>query len=169
MIDVRQLSRGDLVKLAEMYAKNWLAHDGCWFLAAEEKYGLETAIELDTKSWQRFSVAEANRIKRTFHLPPEGGLKALEEAFGYRLYAMVNIQESEWKDAHRLVFRMKECRVQAARRRKNLPDFPCKQVGFVEYGQFAKTIDARIVTKCIQCPPDPVKDDYCIWEFTLPT
>jgi uncharacterized protein DUF6125 len=38
------MSRDDLLRVLEMFAKNWLAHDGCWFLAAEERLGLEAAI-----------------------------------------------------------------------------------------------------------------------------
>lgn len=34
MDHVKNLSREELLKLIEVYAKNWLAHDGCWFLAA---------------------------------------------------------------------------------------------------------------------------------------
>ncbi|MFC1554697.1 DUF6125 family protein [candidate division KSB1 bacterium] len=166
-MDFKDLSKDELLRLLEIYAKNWLAHDGCWFLAAEEKYGLETAIELDTRSWERFSPAEAKRIMKEFSLPENGGLKTLNEALKFRLYACVNKQESEWKNENTLIFRMVECRVQQARRRKNLPDFPCKPVGLVEYSKFAETIDPRIKTRCISCPPDDVKDNYCTWEFTI--
>ena len=64
------------------------------------------------------------------------------------------------------MFRMVDCRVQSARKRKGLPDFPCKSVGLVEYEWFAKTIDPRIETRCICCPPDAHPDDvWCEWEF----
>ncbi len=43
-------SRTDMLKLAQLYARNWLAHDACRFLAAEEKFGLGTAIELDAQA-----------------------------------------------------------------------------------------------------------------------
>lgn len=161
------LSREELLKLVSVYAKNWLAHDGCWFLAAEEKYGMATALELDTKSWQRFAVAEARRIMKAFDIPPNGGLKALEKALQFRLYAAINRQEVEWVDDHLMIFRMVECRVQQTRRQKKLPDFPCKSVGVVEFSQFAKTIDPRIKTRCIACPPDAVADFFCGWEFTI--
>lgn len=167
MEDITSLSREELLKLVEAYARSWLAHDGCWFLAAEEKYGIDIAMELDTRSWERFSPAEARRIMRSFDIAPHGGLVALEKALGYRLYAAVNRQEAEWIDERTLVFRMVECRVQTARRRKGLQDFPCKPVGIVEYGGFARTIDPRIRTRCLTCPPDPVTDCYCAWEFTL--
>ena len=49
---------------------------------------------------------------------------------------------------------MNDCRVQAARKRKGLADYPCKSGGLVEYRSFAETIDPRIRTSCIACPPD---------------
>lgn len=165
-MDFNDWTKADLIKLVEMHAHNWLAHDGCWFLAAEEKYGIDAAIELDTKGWERFTVAEARRIVRTFDLPSQGGLDALEKALSFRLYATVNEQQIE-REPDRLIYKMVNCRVQAARERKGLPHFQCKPVGIVEYGGFAATIDPRIETRCVSCPPDPVKDAHCIWEFTL--
>jgi hypothetical protein len=167
MDHIEELSREELLKLVQIYAKNWLAHDGCWFLAAEEKYGIETAIELDAKSWERFAVAEAKRIMKEFEIPANGGLRALEKALQFRLYAAINRQEIEWVNDKKMIFKMLECRVQKARREKNLPDFPCKSVGMVEFSQFAKTVDPRIKTRCLACPPDPVGDFYCGWEFTM--
>ncbi len=166
---LQDLSRDELLTLIDVYAKNWLALDGCWFLAAEEKYGLETAMELDARCWERFSPAEAKRIMQAFDIPASGGLDALERALKYRLYAAVNTQQIERVDPTTLVYRMLDCRVQAARQRKGLADFPCKSVGIVEYSKFAETIDPRIKTRCLQCPPDKVDNSACAcaWQFTI--
>ena len=162
------MSREDLIRLLEVYGKNWLAHDGCWFLAAEEKFGMEMAIELDTRSWDRFAFAEARRIMQAFSIPCGGGLAALERAFGYRLYTTVNLQSARWTADGALEFRMDDCRVQSTRRRKGLPDFPCKPVGLVEFSRFAEAVDPAIRTECISCPPDEAGGAYCIWRFTKP-
>ena len=163
-----QMTRPDLLKALEMFAKNWLAHDGCWFLAAEERFGMEAAIELDAKSWERFAAAEARRIMNVFGVPAGGGLPALEKALSLRLYSLINSQHVEWsEDRQQLRFFMDVCRVQDSRRRKGLPDFPCKQVGMVEFGTFARTIDERIRTKCIRCPPEASSGEYCAWEFFM--
>jgi len=165
---LRGLSQEELVDLLEDAAKNWLAHDGLWFLAAEEKFGIETAIELDRRAWEQFTVVEAERIMRRLGLEPGGGIPALKKALQYRLYARLNEQEILDVDEHTIIFRMNDCRVQAARKRKGLPDFPCKPVGLVEYEYFARTIDPRFRTRCIACPPDPHPEEYwCAWEFTL--
>lgn len=162
------MGRDELLSALAMFARNWLAHDGSWFLAAEERFGMEAAIELDARSWARFAAAEARRIMATFDLPAGGGLPALEEALGLRLYSVVNAQRVEWSvDRQRLRFFMDQCRVQDTRRRKGLPDFPCRPVGTVEFETFARTIDPRIVTKCLRCPPDAPEAQSCAWEFTL--
>ncbi len=166
----KEFSRAQLEGMLQDAALNWLAHDGLWFLAVEDKFGLDTAIELDTTAWEGFAVTEAKRIMKRHHIPEGGGMPALAEALGKRLYSFINRQEIIEQSETRLVFRMNECKVQSTRERKGLPEFPCKSVGIVEYSGFAKTIDPRIITRCIGCPPDAHPDEwYCAWEFTLQT
>jgi hypothetical protein len=163
-----EMNREELLEALRMFAKNWLAHDGCWFLAAEERLGIDTAIELDARAWERFAAAEARRILETFAIPAGGGLEALEQALDRRMYALVNEQHGEWSDDRsRLRFVMDTCRVQQTRRRKGLADFPCKPVGTVEFSTFARTVDPRIRTTCLGCPPDATGGRYCSWEFRV--
>lgn len=162
------MSREDLLRALEMFAKNWLAHDGCWFLAVEESLGMDEAIELDTAAWQRFAVTEASRIMNTFGLAAAGGLQSLEKALSLRQYSLINSQRFEWsEDRKRLRFFMDVCRVQEARRRKGLADFPCNSVGIVEFEMFARTVDPRIHVRCLHCPPETPEGKYCGWEFTV--
>ena len=105
---------------------------------------------------------------KRFNIKEGGGIPALVKALSFRVYANINVQEVVEITDNRCVFRMNNCRVQYARNQRNLPDFPCKAVGVVEYGDFAKTIDPRIKTKCIACPPDPHPENYyCAWEFSI--
>jgi hypothetical protein len=162
------MTREQLLRALEMFARNWLAHDGCWFLAAEERHGLEQAIALDERAWAQFAAVEARRIMSTFEIPAGGGLEALEKALGLRMYSLINQQHSEWSaDRTSLRFYMDVCRVQETRRRKGLPDFPCKSVGIIEFETFARTVDARIQTTCLHCPPEAPEGKYCAWEFRM--
>jgi hypothetical protein len=97
------------------------------------------------------------------------GLEGLKKALKYRLYAVLNTQEIRNETAKAFEFYMVDCRVQSARRRKNLPLFPCKSVGLVEYAEFARTVDPRIKTECIACPPDAHagKEYFCGWRFSI--
>ncbi len=168
MKEIKDLSRQQLLELLEDAAKNWLAHDGLWFRAVEDRFGIETAMELDRKAWEKFTVIEARRIMNRLGMEPGGGISALARALQFRLYARINVQEIREMSETRCVFRMTNCRVQEARRRQGLPDFPCKPVGIVEYSGFARTIDPRIQTACLTCPPDPHPPDvWCEWEFRI--
>ncbi|HEY3316129.1 MAG TPA: DUF6125 family protein [Bacillota bacterium] len=168
MGSLEDLAPERLRELLTDLAKRWLAHDGLWFQAVEGAYGLDRAIALDARAWERFTVIEAERIKRFLGLPERGGLDALDRALRFRLYALINDQVIDRPDHRTLVFTMKACRVQEARRRRGLPDFPCKPVGLVEYAGFARTIDDRIHAACLTCPPDEhPTEHWCAWRFTI--
>ena len=166
--DLSRFSREQLEGMLQDAALNWLAHDGLWFLAVEADAGMEKAIQADTEAWRTFTIIEAKRIMKRHGIAPGGGIPALAKALDCRLYAHINEQEIVEQTDDRLGIRMNACRVQTARHRKGLPDFPCKPVGLVEYTGFAHTIDPRIQTRCISCPPDPHPEGQaCMWEFTL--
>lgn len=169
MKSLNDLDPQELQELLIDAAKNWLAHDGLWFRAVEEKFGMEAAMELDKKAWEKFTVIEGKRIMKKLNMPTGGGIPALIQALKFRLYAFINVQEVLEESENRCVFRMNRCRVQEARRRQGLPDFPCKSIGIVEYSGFASTIDPRIQTRCLICPPDPHPPNvWCAWEFFIP-
>ncbi|MFC1940745.1 DUF6125 family protein [Chloroflexota bacterium] len=163
-------TKEELTKLLTDMAKNWLASDGTWFQAVEKNFDYEmyNAKRINDSCWARISYIEAKRIMKRFNLPENGGLPALKEALKHRQYALLNRQEIIDVSDSKIIFRMNECRVHMARNRANLPEYPCKSAGVVEYARFAEGIDPRIKTACIACPPDPHPDEwYCAWEFTL--
>jgi hypothetical protein len=163
-----QLDKETLVDLLEDAAKNWLAHDHLWFQAVEDQFGLDPALDVDRQVWKLFTQVEAKQIMRRLKIGPGGGIEALEKALRFRLYARINEQEIYQVDDRTLRFEMKECRVQSARERKGLPAFPCKSVGIVEYAYFAHSIDPRLKTEVIFCPPDLRPEGcYCTWQFNL--
>jgi hypothetical protein len=162
------LSKEELVRIIVDDAKNWLAHDGVWFQAIEQRHGMDVAVAIDTEAWRSFTVIEAKRIMERLGIQPGGGIRSLVECLKHRFYARLNLQECIEVTESRAVFRMIDCRVQSARKRKGLADHPCKSVGIVEYSEFARAIDPRITTRCIACPPDEHPEEYwCAWEFTV--
>lgn len=168
MLKTDDLDRDQLLELLRVYSLNWLAHDGCWFLAVEGEHDWETAQKFNEKAWHAFTRVEARRIMKFLDMAPGGGTAALAQALQFRMYAQINEQEITEIDDRRLVFTMKECRVQSTRRRKGLPLHKCKSAGIIEYSGFAETIDPRFRTRCIVCPPDdPPEGVFCQWEFTL--
>ncbi|BDD88951.1 DUF6125 family protein [Desulfofustis limnaeus] len=157
-----------LARFKERVAKNWLVNDGIWFQAIERAEGLNEAKRCNDSCWAHFSPFEASVIKRRLGLPEQAGLDGLKQALGLRVYACINRQSISDESPVSFVFRMDECRVQQARMRKGLADYPCKSAGLVEYSYFARTIDERIRTECIGCPPDDHPPEwFCAWRFIL--
>ena len=167
-MNITTLSKEEILGFLEDASLNWLAHDGLWFQSVEEKYGTESASLCNQKAIAQYSEIEAKRIMKRLKLPKDGGIPALMTALKFRMYHLINRSDFQEVTDNRCIFRMVTCRVQNARKTKGLPDYPCKPVGIQEYSHFARTIDPRIETRCIGCPPDAHSDDYwCSWEFTL--
>ena len=163
-----QLPREKLLELTAELGKNWLAMDGVWFQAVEKAYGMNDAKRCNDTCWVRYSQVEARLIKNFLGLPPNAGIDGLKRALAFRMYAQVNVQSIIDESPHSIVFQMNDCRVQSARKRKGLADYPCKSAGLVEYSRFAWEIDERFRTECIGCPPDKHPDDwFCAWRFIL--
>jgi hypothetical protein len=154
--------------LRENVAANWLANDGIWFQAIESMNSMTDAKSCNDSCWEKFSPLEAWSIKRFLNLPENPGLDGLKQALQFRLYAFINKQSFAEETEKSFVFRMNDCRVQSARKRKGLDDYPCRSAGKVEYSTFAEAIDSRIRTECICCPPDKHPEEYyCAWKFFI--
>ena len=163
-----ELPKEKLLELKENVAINWLANDGVWFQAVEFTRGMNDAKRCNDSCWGQFSPFEAWSIKRFLNLPENPGLEGLKKALNFRLYATVNEQSISEEIPNSFVFQMNNCRVQSARKRKGLDDYPCKSGGLVEYTSFVEAIDPRIKTECIGCPPDPHPDEwFCAWRFSI--
>ncbi|MEG0376341.1 MAG: DUF6125 family protein [Raoultibacter sp.] len=164
---LESLSKEKLIELVEIYSKNLIAMDGVWFQSIERKFGMDEAMYHDEEAWKRFTITEAMRIKKFLGLPERAGLEGLEKALSYKLNTLSNLVEVKREGAE-LIYRIVDCRVQTARKRKNMPFHPCKSVGMFEYEGFARTLDERIVCECLSCFPD-ITDETCScsWKFTL--
>ena len=157
-----------LNKLKDRMAKNWLVNDGVWFQTIEFSAGMNDAKRCNDSCWAQFSPVEAKSISNFLELPENPGLEGLKKALGFRIYESINSQSIVEETPTSFVFQMNRCRVQDARKRKGLPDYPCKSGGLVEYTYFARAIDKRIRTECIGCPPDNHPNEwYCAWKFIL--
>lgn len=155
-------------KLAMALRSSWLAADGVWFQAVETRRGMDAAKRVNDTCWSRFAPLEARRAKALLGLPEHGGIEALKAALGARMYAALNTWEFTEQTERSIVFRMNQCRVQTARKRKGLDDYPCKSGGTTEYTTFAREIDPRLRCECVGCPPDPHPEEWvCAWRFTL--
>ncbi|MDY7037571.1 MAG: DUF6125 family protein, partial [Thermodesulfobacteriota bacterium] len=88
-MELSNLSKEDLIKFIELLSKQFIVIDGLWFSEVEKRYGTDTAVEMDTRAWERYGAIEANRIKKVFGIEG-GGLDALARSLYFQawIYSM---------------------------------------------------------------------------------
>lgn len=165
---LNHLSKEQLQELVRIYARNIYAMDGVWFQSVEQKCGMDEAMFHDRNAMQRFTEVEARRIKVFLQLLEQPGLEGLEKALSIRFSALANPEVELIREENSLLYRVIDCRVQTARKRKGMLFHSCKSVGFVEHACFARVIDERITCETISCYPD-ITDETCAcaWRFTI--
>jgi hypothetical protein len=162
-----RFSEPELETLLQALGKLWLGLDGVWFQAVESFAGMDGAKRVNDTCWARFAPLEALRMKAALKLTGRGGLDALEAALAIRPGSRAS-DVSIIREGDALTLRYVSCRVQAARRRKGLEDYPCKSAGMTEFTGFARYVDPRISCECLACPPDPLgENEFCSWRFIL--
>jgi len=161
------MEKEKLIGLINAMSANWLTNDGIWFRTIEDSHDMYTSKRCNDTCWTRYSPVEASVIISFLSLPEQSGLHGLEQALKYRLYANINEQSIE-RSGGELILRMVRCLIQKTRGSQGLPDYPCKSAGLAEFEAFARTVDSRIKTECISCPPDEhPKDWVCAWRFRI--
>jgi len=167
-IELEKLPRKTLIELAKMYSRNWQSLDGNWFGLVEEEFGLEAAVRLDLRSWEKQAVLEAQRIKKIQKLD-KGGLSSVLTVLSFMSWQLTApLFEVEEESPDRIVFYYPRCAVHESRNRQHKPMFPCKSMKLSLLSNIARVVAPRAVVRCLNCPPDPPQQGYwCKWELTL--
>ena len=165
---LEDLSKETLIRLVEMYSKNWQTLDSLWFRNVENKYGLEAAVELDLKMWEEQAKVEARRIKEALDIT-QGGLTNVLKALRFMSWQLTTpLFEYNEETPGRVVFYYPRCPVQEGRRRQGKKEFPCKFMKTKLLSNLAKEIEPRAEIRCLFCPPDPRPEDlWCKWELAM--
>lgn len=165
--DLDKLTKEQLEELLLIDAKNVIAMDGVWFQSIEKEQGMSAAMHFDEEAWKLYTRSEAKRIKRFLGLCERPGLEGLAQAVRFRMADRANPSETFFKDG-KLIHKITVCRVQEARKRKNMPLHPCKSAAIFEFGDFASAIDDRIKCRCLSCYPEVTDENCaCSWEFWI--
>ena len=168
ILNLNELPKRTLVELVKMYARNWQTLDGLWFGRVEAEYGLDVAVKLDLKNWEKQSVIEAERITKVLNVT-QGGLASVLNVLRFMSWQLTSpLFDIEEESPHRIVFRYIRCPVQEGRRKLGKQEFPCKAMKLTLLSNVAKVVEPMASLKCLTCPPDPNPEEYwCRWELTL--
>jgi len=167
-VNLEKLPKKTLIELAKMYSRNWQSLDGNWFGLVEAEFGLETAVRLDLRSWEKQAVLEAQRIKKVLKLD-KGGLPSVLTVLSFMSWQLASpLFEIEEESPEKIVFYYPRCAIHESRNRQNKSVFPCKTMKLGLLSSISKVVESRAMVRCLTCPPDPPKADFwCKWELSL--
>jgi len=168
-VALESLPRETLIKLIDMLYRNYSAVDGRWFQAVEDEFGLDTAVRLDEKVWEKHSMVEARRIKETFNIT-EQGLPAVFKALNFGMFRFLTYAplECEETGSQKVTVSFTRCPLQELRIEKGRGEFSCKTVSLFILQNTARVIDPSVKVRCLLCPPDHHPADlWCKWEFSI--
>ncbi len=161
------MPKEQLIELMFTHLRNMWSVDGLYFVGIEDKFGTEAATEIDANVWSVMGKLEARRLREVLGFEPDN-IEAISnyiKATGWHL----DLEDVELEISdNKIIERNIDCRVQSARLKKGLDEFPCKPVRFGYLQSFFKELNPNIEVQCNQCPPDVHGDElWCEWQIWL--
>jgi len=155
-------------KLVEVSSRSLITMDGLWFLAVEQKYGFDAALELDEEVWRRLGSIQAKRVVKNFAINEDSPIQTLIKALLVDPVFPIFLPEVPVLSDNKAIFRCTDCPPQKARIRGGKGEFPCKPVGIAFFASYAEAIDPGIKLSCLTCPPDAHPPQlWCEWQFEV--
>lgn len=166
-IELDRLSKQKLVALLKAYSRNWQTLDGLWFSGVETEFGLDAAVRIDLRNWERQATLEAKRLKKAMALG--GGLESVLQLLSLMSWQLMSEPfEITEESPEKVAFGWKACAVQNSREKNGKPVFPCKNMKTTLLTSIAAVVEPQAEVKCIHCPPDARQAGFwCRWELTL--
>ena len=166
-LDLTTLSKEELIKLVKVYSRLFLALDGFWFLAVEDKFGYQAALEADINAWEGYFPYEAKMLRKALGISADG-IPGIIETLKQSAFVPCMEHRIEEASETRGVFALYKCPSLEAMERAGRDEFTCEPVGKVVFQKYAESMDPRVKVRFLDGPPRKSPEDVsCKWEFFL--
>jgi len=164
--ELMKLPKERLVDFIEMASRNFWTLQNNWMINVESRFGREVAVELDALCYGRAAEVQVYRLKNFLNLGDD--MPSLARAILLSISSFyVDIEFPEISE-RKVVRRVAVCPMQLERRRKGLPELPCKPALVSAYTKVAAAVNPKIKITHVLCPPDPHPEDlWCDVVFEL--
>ena len=155
-------------KLADVFSRTIYTVDGLWFLAVENKYGHEAAVELDIEVWEKMGPIQARRTVNNFVPKDDNPIRTLVRALLADSVLRITQPEVTIVSNNKAILRCTDCPPQRARVRDGKGEFNCRPVDLAFFKSYAEAIAPEIKVTCLVSPPDEHPPEYwCEWQFEI--
>jgi hypothetical protein len=140
--------------------------DSFWFLYTAEDYSQPAAEQLNERVWARVSGLAARDLVSRFQITEKGlqGFLKVLRLYPWTLLLEYQIEESPGE----IILTVPCCATQEARRKRDLPEYECKEMHRREFVSIAGQVDASIQVHCDFAPPGERPEGLdCRWRFRL--
>jgi len=171
-LKMEDFSKEALVRLWQAAGKLYVGLDGLWYSLIRERYGEDTARELDRELWRREAPLEVRRNREAMNIwgdDVESVLKFLQVDIGGG--AIFPEFTCEMKDKNTGILTIKRClglEYYERHGETELQKHACEVLDLEGFEQAAQLFNPNIKVRALKLPPRKSKDEIaCQWEFKL--
>lgn len=156
-------------QLEQLRLKAITAMDGVWFMAVEEKFGLEAAVEIDIQAWKNYGLAIFKRAARLLGRDIDQESPQDLRFIGFLFDTMCRVDGTEcdisFKDDETFSFKILRCSWwENMERSGRVGLIPCEVVDNAIFAHYLEALNPAL--KIETAHSRPRGDDFCEWIIT---
>jgi hypothetical protein len=159
-----------MLDVLKLYRNMFLAVDGFWYLTIKDRYGDETAMNIDLVVWDKFIRYELKRLTQFFHITGND-VETLFKAIQVSAWAGNMDIEIDLKSVNNGIMRVNRCHTLEAlvKEGKGREKYFCRKVEQKMFDMYTRYFNPKMTANAIKLPPETLDSGICCeWEIALP-
>ena len=167
--DLEALSKAELIELARLYARLFVAVDGFWYLAVKDFVSQDMATKCDIWVWDKYPRYEFRRLKSLLDIQGDD-LKDFARVFRWSPSSSMMTYDFSSDGDNKWTLVVKECATLRALEREGAGRHKtfCREVDTPIFQQYVRAFNPKAKAIPVQLPPDMGDGSICCrWQFVL--